>query len=615
MAPTVLFTLLLCSVLTAGHVWAKVVDDFSDDCCAEFFYNGTAPRGIEDQTLRRICQQLEVKGNLASFYATLYSPAHRIPIYSAYKFNPFCTHRQDGGPRSWFMEPQLYQRNLSAAMAYASSEDEEVWRNVQAANADYSLTGFARAQLSPSSVQCGLVARRATFTLTNAAPVHPTFLRLHWSQWEEGVSRVLQHLRHGTAYLVTGTVPSATDAIPKRTAFDDGPENDFNRVSVPTHLWTAVCYRDRDDDQRSFSFAYIGENRPDGDIRLMSVAELNGALSDLYHSASQVQVFSGDGCLNIDRPSTLSVFKQLYASIRMPVTDTLSMSDDVVNVLHAATMMTFDYHGNDYSKQLSEPLERPKLAQVTVLRSFSSLEAWFRSSELMKFMFGTACVQSRPFTGPIRTSPDADWLKAQKGSTLTADDDNLAKQKALTTDDSLATLKGLTLSADADAEGLVCVLTPDQTPGCLSSCRYQEEARGYYCSSGATPIPCSPLYSLVTTGGAQCRSGHTCGTHGYSYYWCYTASSWDYCSPPLPLGVTRGGQYCRSNHNCGWYGYPHTWCYTDYDDNWGYCCRSKDRFSALNGKTCQAQHPCGHYGYGYLWCRTTDGSWEYCCTQ
>lgn len=42
---------------------------------------------------------------------------------------------------------------------------------------------------------------------------------------------------------------------------------------------------------------------------------------------------------------------------------------------------------------------------------------------------------------------------------------------------------------------------------------------------------------------------NTCGLNGYSYYWCYTANSWNYC--------------CSPSHTCGYYGERNAWCYVD----------------------------------------------------
>ncbi|OCT68875.1 hypothetical protein XELAEV_18040181mg [Xenopus laevis] len=75
-----------------------------------------------------------------------------------------------------------------------------------------------------------------------------------------------------------------------------------------------------------------------------------------------------------------------------------------------------------------------------------------------------------------------------------------------------------------------------------------EEFESYYTSGG---IPCNSdctldgiyykctdingyedkcsLLNDLTAKGVPCRADHPCDSHGYSYTWCYTSKSWDYC--------------------------------------------------------------------------------------
>ncbi len=52
------------------------------------------------------------------------------------------------------------------------------------------------------------------------------------------------------------------------------------------------------------------------------------------------------------------------------------------------------------------------------------------------------------------------------------------------------------------------------------------------------------------------------------YYWCHTAKGWDYCSPDVD--VTYKGKPCRSDHSCGSHGYSYNWCWTS-DSEYDYC--------------------------------------------
>jgi hypothetical protein len=74
-----------------------------------------------------------------------------------------------------------------------------------------------------------------------------------------------------------------------------------------------------------------------------------------------------------------------------------------------------------------------------------------------------------------------------------------------------------------------------------------------------------------TAYGREC-SRNSCGNHGYSYKWCYTESSWDYCCP------ANSGDYAKTTRDancykpCAWAGYDYKWCYTDSSNRWDYCC-------------------------------------------
>ncbi|XP_060767846.1 uncharacterized protein LOC132875179 [Neoarius graeffei] len=545
-------------------IWAAVVDNFYP--CRVFFYERTEPQGM-DQNASKICQKY---GRGGYYYASLYSTHHRIPVYSAYTFDHSCSSQDGQKNGNWFIEPQL------SGFPVDSMQPEKLFlrdsiKSSQSLNDDYRSTGYDRGHLNPNSFQCsdGLMA---TFTLTNSAPMDACFNRVHWTQWEQSVRDILKALPDsGTAYLVTGTVPSKDYKIPRKGKFDEDDTREFDRVTVPTHVWTAVCYENHVLDELSFSFGYIGQNQPDSRINVMTIPKLNKQLSSLFHTT--VKIYKDD-CFSTNRKSE-EIIKQLYKHIQLPISDKLDMSDEFLNTFHTAINQADDDDKKPSSK-------RPRLTQLTIYQTFDNLETWSEKTESMKYVSGMTCVLSREFTGPI---------KSQSSTGIQRRDTAVASHE------------------------LVCQLVPENVSGCTTSCMYKEKARGYYCYYGLTEGPCSPEYSIITVSGTMCHSDHTCGTHGYDDYWCRVGGSWDYCSPPLPIGKGQKGKSCRSNHNCGWYGYRYTWCYTDYSDNWDYCCKISDRFSARNGKTCKSDHPCGYYSYRYLWCYTTDGSWEYCCTQ
>ena len=72
---------MILACLTTVMVQAEVQEDFSPEC-REFLFMGTPPRGLEGNTLKRICQRYNGKAR----YVTLYDVVNHIPIYSAYTF-------------------------------------------------------------------------------------------------------------------------------------------------------------------------------------------------------------------------------------------------------------------------------------------------------------------------------------------------------------------------------------------------------------------------------------------------------------------------------------------------------------------------------------------------
>ncbi|XP_062410624.1 uncharacterized protein LOC134101075 [Sardina pilchardus] len=506
----IISALVIFTALAEVPIWAKVVDDFNE--CRQFFYKETEPHGI-DQNAKKICQQYAYSGNL---YASLYSTSHRIPMYSAYIFDSSCDNKEGQKGGDWLFEPMLSGIPEHTMMPYKNYENyRDTIKVNQAVNDDYSFSAYDRGHLNPNSFQCEEDGRTATFTLTNSVPMDASFYTVHWKQWEELVRGILrnQSVSEGTAYLVTGAVPSQDDRIPRQGEFDDISARDFNRVTVPTHVWTAVCYKHNADDEKSFSFGYIGLNDPDGTINVRTVPQLNAELFALY-GKSIVKIFTDD-CFSTNRKSD-----EMIKSIQLAISERIQMSDDFLNVFHSAL--------NKSNDDVRSSLKRSEVREHIIAEAID----------------------------------------------------------------------------------------------CIDSCQYKSHCRGYCCyDQSEREIPCSPDYSNVTVDGATCRTHHTCGLHGYSYYWCNTETSWDYCSPPpLPQGKgvgkrKGGGSKCRSDYNCGWYGYRYTWCYTD-NHKWDYCCNiNDDPYSALKGKTCMTESPCDYYSKNYLWCWTTDGSWEYCCTQ
>ncbi|KAF4094689.1 hypothetical protein G5714_023767 [Onychostoma macrolepis] len=122
-----------------------------------------------DQNADKICQMLEDSERY--YYATLYSPSYKIPLYSAYTLDP---------ARSRISQLPII----------------------------FSGTIYDIGLLNPSSFQCG-DGRAATFTKTNVAPVDACFNSDHWKNWERTLRGYLlkELVRDGDsakAFIVTG---------------------------------------------------------------------------------------------------------------------------------------------------------------------------------------------------------------------------------------------------------------------------------------------------------------------------------------------------------------------------------------------------------------------------
>ncbi|NXR53417.1 ENDD1 protein, partial [Hippolais icterina] len=163
---------VLASCLWLGH--SKVVTSFETSCPQFFYKNSTPDNSLEPQNPARICQHYKN----AYRYATLYDKDLRIPVYSAYKYQPGPGNRS----KSWFVEPQLinptYPKEMdtehSIKQRYKNITTQQIGQS-QAINQDYNnLQGLNRGHLNPNFHQSGQDNRTATFTLTNIVPQNST---------------------------------------------------------------------------------------------------------------------------------------------------------------------------------------------------------------------------------------------------------------------------------------------------------------------------------------------------------------------------------------------------------------------------------------------------------
>ncbi|KAL8222370.1 UNVERIFIED_CONTAM: hypothetical protein K2H54_075898 [Gekko kuhli] len=253
---------------------AEVVPSFKATC-PRFFFKETPPRiGRMPAGLVRICQRY---GNQYR-YATMYDQPNRIPVYSAYIYNPGEAKR----PSNWMVEPQLVRSKLPPEMT--SEKDlleKQVTRaeleNSQAVLQDYkNLVDYNRGHMNPNSHQPDLDAKKSTFTLTNTVP---QYLKLNGGSWAKYEEQTMKDKTQGCkeTFAIVGAVPG----------------NNYiagGRVNKPSHVWAAACCSV--DNNHIKSWAVIARNDEDV-VKLLTLEQLEKRLANLYRQNS-ILLFHSD---------------------------------------------------------------------------------------------------------------------------------------------------------------------------------------------------------------------------------------------------------------------------------------------------------------------------------
>ena len=206
-----------------------------------------------------------------------------------------------------------------------ASQQTERYKTVQAINVDYRDTGYDRGHLNPNFYQCG-EGRTATFTLTNAVPQDPCFNQQSWKEMEEvALSTMMNGCSFSGArrYFVTGIVPQGV-RIPNREHDLEGDvtPRDFNRVTVPSYLWTAACCdaSSTTNPQNGFSFAYIGKNTPDSFVNILSVSQLEAKLINHNHVGNgytAAKIFVDDCNENTEKSKSARTLVEVPVKLRL----------------------------------------------------------------------------------------------------------------------------------------------------------------------------------------------------------------------------------------------------------------------------------------------------------
>ncbi|NXT21944.1 ENDD1 protein, partial [Syrrhaptes paradoxus] len=265
---------VLASCLWSGH--SEVVPSF-ESSCPQFFFGQTPPnQALEPQNPAWICQRYQNQ----YFFATLYDKNLRIPVYSAYLYQPGPGKR----PKTWLVEPQLmgtaYPKTMEREWTLLNhfNVSSEQLSQSQAILQDYkNLTGLNRGHLNPSGHHPDSSSRTATFTLTNIVPQDEKLNGGAWNNYEQQ-TMIRRTQGCNTTYVIVGAVPG-NNYIAK------------GRVNKPSYLWSSACC-EVDTNQRK-TWAVIAENDKN-EVQLLTLGDLEDVLTQLY-GRGQVSLFHS-GC-------------------------------------------------------------------------------------------------------------------------------------------------------------------------------------------------------------------------------------------------------------------------------------------------------------------------------
>ncbi len=473
----------------------------------------------------------------------------------------------------------------------------------QAINEDYENTGYDRGHLNPNFFQCD-DGRTATFTLTNAVPQDPCFNQQSWKKMEEvSLKTMREHCARAQRYFITGVVKTRTRIPNEEHKTQENENRELNRVTVPSHMWTAACCYDPNNQENGFSFAYIGKNEADSIVEIMSVSELEAKLVstdlgiDRYQSA---KIFTDD-CKENSQKS-----KDMRALVSVPMDKRVANTLDKLSrveqssiplkkrkVVHQAVGLigSNNVAANNYS------IARIDLG-ITLQRNNTSLDETrellldkgaglllFRANDLRlvtthlpSIELDTTSKQQKRYKTVSRRSRNN--LKVQDDDTQRYTNDPastpLVEDEYLIVPDLSADGSDVTLNGDRCINSSCsvgggkfyksCYTDWQKTEGqcCVSKCKFREGKNYQTCftnTANTDEKACSSRSSTITVTGKRCLAEHECGLHGYSYYWCYVdiAKNWDYC--------------CQPWHACAKHSYSYKWCYAGKTkkSTWQYC--------------------------------------------
>ena len=451
------------------------------------------------------------------------------------------------------------------------------YKDKQAIMTDYRNTGFDKGHFSPYFYQCDS-GREATFTLTNCVPQNPCFNEQIWKDAEIQSKRVMDELCNypcAKRYFVTGAVPT-TKRIPNIIHDKEGDAHrDYNRVSVPSHMWTAACCdttacSDPDEQKQGFSYSYIGNNTADPYLNVSTVHGLEQTLVQLHRYSSHI-IFAG----------------QIFADDKCKISDEKSREAQDMMKVPLARKMTNEVRTMSFSVISSLPLKKRKL--------IDDEQRTFKSAKLMDNVV---------------------LSNAHYGMNLSSEEFENDRLKLLNNGFTLLKIYSAGFpslpSARDELKRSVDENVRNQDWAVYDVVRKQHQDTN------------------IAFDGTFCRAGHKCDKYGESYLWCYTdwsdnwkyccedncdfkgqyytycktgnSAGWNYCSQRSSMIPIHSEKRCLQDHQCGLYGKSYFWCYVDLNKNWDYCCQPWD--------------PCRDKKDGYKkWCYAgykNETTWQYC---
>lgn len=537
------------------------------------------------------------------------------------------------------------------------------YKGNQAINVDYRNTGFDRGHLNPNFYHCD-ASRTATFTLTNAVPQDACFNQQVWFDLEQRSKTVMAELcsfSGARRFFVTGTIPYRRRIPNREHDQEEDVQRDYNRVSVPSHMWTAACCdssvaTNPADRNKGFSFGYIGENKAGGALEASGVSQLETSISLIPpQGRRRATIFAGNDKCNENSENSKKALEKVQVAV---VKDTVKSLDklstinlwelppkkrrldsrqiEIVNsvgkkVLFGLTLGVELRNTANAINNFRDFLK--KLSDITVIMTGFN---YIKKSEIKNTEFKRS-------SGSFKKNRESlvytrNKLKIDQGyksnrssnikkklfkimSPVRLDNPVVSKLKHLLDNPPIQKVKKNTVPKRKLAK----------LPTRFSHLQQKKVDDDPEIIVDSYLLAAELSAANMTINGDYCRPDHGCDYHKYKYKWCYidTDNNWDYCCledcnssnlkvsiPECDVGAGKGrkkcsmrssvitvnGGRCRQNHECGLHQHDYYWCYTDFNNNWEYCC--------------QPWHRCEYYDkLSYKWCyagKNIESYWRHC---